>query len=691
MHQDKQKILVVNGDPAARSALSLALGELGYEVLHSSGSADTAQIVPLQNVDLVLFETGTVDGGRPALDVLRLLRATYTDHVLPILIAATGADGIEAMRTGASDCLPPTGDPQMALARIAVHLKRKKEADESRARSQRFELAAESTGDGIWDWDLRSGSIYFSPRWKELLGFAENELESSPDEWFGRVHEEDQSRLQLLLSEVGSDGGPSEMLSQHRVRHKNGSFRHVEIRGQIRREGSNGTAMRIAGVMKDTTAKRIYDPLTGLPNRGFLMDALQKAIEYREGHRRWGFALVLVNLDQYAAINSVFGHESGDQLLIEAASRLQRAVRSSEGGESHLVAYLGSDEFAVLLGGVDDLRTAQEAAAKMQAEFGHSFLLEGTEVFACATIGVALWHDGYRRATEMLRDVDLAVREAKAKGGSRIALFDLQMQQESIRRLELSLEVQRGLDLDEFEIYYQPVIRLENGAVAGFEGLLRWRHPERGVLAPDQFLAHAESTGLVIPLGVFSLRHAAVSIRQLQHRFPSDPPLYVGINVSPREVRQPGLASRVEDILNTAGVDPSALVLEINQRAFQGDGETAALALHQVKSLGVRLRLDNATIDPQALRYLSRGLFDSVKISRQLVQSMTTNEESADIVRTLCTVAKGLSIESLAEGVEDQVQAQLAMEAGTMFAQGYLFAPPLTVPDAVDYMTQVRV
>jgi EAL domain-containing protein (putative c-di-GMP-specific phosphodiesterase class I) len=302
---------------------------------------------------------------------------------------------------------------------------------------------------------------------------------------------------------------------------------------------------------------------------------------------------------------------------------------------------------------------------------------------------MALWHEGYRRATEMLRDLDVAVHNAKARGEARIVLFDLPMQQESLRKLALSLEVQRALDLNEFLIYYQPIVRLSDGSIAGFEGLLRWVHPERGVLAPDQFLEHAEETGLVIPIGIFTLRHAADTLRQLKQRFSDIPDLTIGVNVSPREVRQPGLAARVEDVLKTAGVEPSGLVLEVNQRVFRNVGETAALALHQVKSLGVRLRLDNADIDPAALRYLSRGLFDSVKIARPLVQGMVTNEQSADIVRTLCTMAKGLGIESLVEGVEATVQAEMAVSAGCGFAQGFLFAPPLTVDEAIDYMASI--
>ena len=199
-----------------------------------------------------------------------------------------------------------------------------------------------------------------------------------------------------------------------------------------------------------------------------------------------------------------------------------------------------------------------------------------------------------------------------------------------------------------------------------------------------------EETGLVIPIGIFTLRHASVTLRQMQHKFPRNPPLYVSVNLSPREIRQPGLASRVEDIIRTAGLEPSSLLLEINQRTFRGDGETAALALHQVKSLGVRLRLDNANIEPSALRYLSRGLFDSVKISRTLVAGMTTNEQSADMVRTLCTMAKGLGIESLVEGVESTVQAEIAMAAGCGYAQGFLFAPALTVNEALDYLNRLK-
>ena len=688
---EKQILLIVDNDVVTRRLLEVGLSKAGYDVRLASGSREAMQLVTQVQFDLVLLEAMIPD--MAGFDLLKLLRATHDSSNLPVIMVTTLDEServVEALKTGANDYITKPVDFPVVLARISAQLQRKRAEEAVRESAQRYELAARSTNDGLWDWQLRKGVFYLSPNWKQLLGYQDHEVPNAPEEWINRVHEEDRPRLQLLLSDISSDHGPNELLTEHRIEHKSGAYRWVQVRGGVLRDAANGAAIRIAGAMTDITAKRIYDPLTGLPNRNFLMESIDKALEYADSHSKWGFVLLVINLDHYSQINSVFGHASGDQLLVETASRLQRAVRSTEGGESHLVAYLGADEFAVLLGGVFSVEEAQQAAARVQSEFGHAFLLEGTEVFACAAIGIALWHEGYRHATEIVRDADVAVRTAKRKGEARIVLFDLPMQQESLRKLALSLEVQRGLDLDEYEIHYQPVIALENGSVAGFEGLLRWRHPERGLLAPDQFLEHAEETGLVIPIGIFTLRHSVVTLRQIQHKFPRNPPIYVSVNVSPREIRQPGLASRIEDILRTAGVAPSSLVLEINQRTFRGDGETAALALHQVKLLGVRLRLDNANIEPAALRYLSRGLFDSVKISRSLVANMTTNEQSADMVRTLCTMAKGLGIESLVEGVESTVQAEIAMAAGCGYAQGYLFAPALTVQEALDYLARLK-
>jgi diguanylate cyclase (GGDEF)-like protein/PAS domain S-box-containing protein len=680
--EDRQTLLVVDDDPAERDLIGVGLADAGYDVHFATGTAEVIRELEQGTFDLVLA----------GLDLLPLIRAIHDPDQLPVILMAQETEAAEVLKgleDGANDYVKKPLNLRNLLTRIDGQLRRKRSEEQARDLLQRYEVAAKGSNDGMWDWRLRRGDFYLSPEWKRMLGYEDHEILNQPEEWINRVHDEDRPRLQLLLSEASSDNGPNELLTEHRMRHKSGSYRWVQVRGGVARDPKSGAAIRIAGSMIDITAKRIYDTLTGLPNRNFFMEAVDKALEYVEAHPGWGFTLLMLNLDHYSQINGVFGHASGDQLLVETASRLQRAVRSNDGGESHLVAYLGADEFAVLLGGVDEVATAQQAAGRIQAEFGHAFLLEGTEVYACATIGIALWHEGYRKATEIMRDLDVAIRRAKKRGEAQIVLFDLQMQQESLRKLALSLEVQRGLDLDEYIIYYQPIIRLETGNITGFEGLLRWNHPERGILTPDQFLEHAEETGLVIPIGVFTLRHAAVTIRQLRHRYPMTPELTVGVNISPREVRQPGLASRVEQVLNTAGVDATALILEVNQRVFRDGGETAALALHQVKSLGVRLRLDNADLDPGALRYLSRGLFDSIKISRALVQGMTTNEQSADIVRTLCAVAKGLEIEAMVEGVEATLQAEMAMGAGCTAAQGFLFAPPLTVEEAVEYLESV--
>ena len=413
-----------------------------------------------------------------------------------------------------------------------------------------------------------------------------------------------------------------------------------------------------------------HDALTGLPNRALLLDHLKLAIERARRHPEHMFAVLFIDLDRFKNINDSLGHGIGDHLLVALARRLEGCLRPTD-----TVARLGGDEFALLIDGLDDARTAIAVAERIQSELMQPFNLSGHEVYTTASIGIALSTTGYEQPEHVLRDADTAMYRAKENGKSRHEMFDTVMHARAVALLKLENDLRRAVERREFEVYYQPIVALDTNRITGFEALVRWRHPERGFVAPDEFIPLAEETGLIFELGRWVLNESCRHLRRLQELTPH--PLTMSVNLSGRQFSQPHLLDQIEQALAETRIDPRRLQLEITESVVMENAESAAAMLVQLRTLGVQLSIDDFGTGYSSLSYLHRFPVSTLKIDRSFIGRMGAGDENAEIVRTIITLAKNLGMLVIAEGVETEAQLAHLRALNCAYAQGYLFSRPV--------------
>jgi diguanylate cyclase (GGDEF)-like protein/PAS domain S-box-containing protein len=414
-----------------------------------------------------------------------------------------------------------------------------------------------------------------------------------------------------------------------------------------------------------------HDTLTGLANRALFEDRLRQALASL-GRRDGGLAVLFVDLDDFKTVNDSLGHGAGDALLREAGERLRARLRDSD-----TAARLGGDEFAILLEGVASPEASLGAARRVLAALDAPFEIDGRQLAVTASVGVAPALAGRGSMPDLMRNADLAMYEAKSRGGGQCRLFEESMHQVAVSRLELGGELQQAIEEEQFVLHFQPIVDLQTGAIAGAEALVRWHHPERGLLAPGQFLSLAEETGLIVPLGRWVLEEATRTLRRWEDEHP-EVPLYISANVSMRQLYHPGIVGDVRAALREAEVAPERLVVEITESVLADESEAPRQRLQQLRALGVRLAVDDFGTGYSALSYLQRFPIDVLKIDRSFVEHARRASASLNLVRSIVQLGQSLHLHIVAEGIEEADQAELLREMGVPSGQGYHFAKPLT-------------
>jgi diguanylate cyclase (GGDEF)-like protein/PAS domain S-box-containing protein len=552
----------------------------------------------------------------------------------------------------------------------------------TRAAEERYALAAQGANDGLWDWDLLTNQVYFSPRWKAMIGAKEEEITADPQEWFGRLHSDDRDRVEGQIA-AHLSGRTHHFESEYRLRHQAGGYRWMLSRG-IAVRGQGGNALRMAGSQTDITERKQIeqslqhaasrDVLTSLPNRAEFIEQLTRTMVRAAHVGDYRYAVLFLDLDRFKVVNDSLGHTAGDELLAQVAKRLQLCIRPGD-----VVARLGGDEFTVLLKDLPDRDQVEIVAERILSVLKAPFQLKRAEVFVGASIGVVLGSARYKEAVAILRDADTALYRAKARGRSCYAEFDEIMHHEAVQVLQTETDLRWALDREELVVHYQPIIALRSGHLVGFEALLRWHHPERGPVAPDEFIPIAEETGLIVPISWWLL-HEVCQQLNIWKEF-SITPLTVSINWSRTMLAQSDMVEQLAEVLRAAHMEPHRLHLEISERALQQNDESMVGALRKLRALGVRLELDDFGTGYSSLSTLHTFPISALKIDQSFTNRLSREGDSMEIVQTIVTLAHNLGMDVVAEGVETELQLTLLRQFGCDYGQGYLFSRPVPVTE----------
>jgi len=678
------RLLIVDDNEMNRDMLARRLERKGYVV----GVADSAQQllerIKQDGADLVLLDIEMPDVS--GLEALKTLREAYSPIELPVIMVTAknqSEDIVKALDLGANDYLTKPIDFPVALARIATQLSHKRAQEALRESEERYALAARGANDGLWDWNLLTNVMYFSPRWKSMLGYHEDEIGNKLEDWLDRIHDSDRERVKDELT-AHQQGLTPHFESEQRVVHKDGTFRWMLSRGLAVRDAS-GKATRMAGSQTDITEGKVTDPLTGLPNRLLFIDRLGRLIKHAKRRKDHSFAVLFLDLDGFKMINDSLGHLIGDQLLLAVSSRLEKCLRLTDTvarlGDSFTMARLGGDEFTVLLDDLKDPGDARLTADRLMKVLTAPFILNGKEIFTSVSIGIALSNSAYEDPNDMLRDADTAMYRAKSLGKGRYEVFDADMRASMVARLQVETDLRHALEREEFRNFYQPIVALESGRIVGFEALLRWQHPTRGLIAPDQFIHVAEETGLIRELGWWNLREACRQLSDWKKHSDNYLNFTMNVNLSAKQFLQPNLVEEIGNLIRELGFSPETLKLEITESTVMIDPTATTKMLQQIKALGILLAIDDFGTGYSSLSYLHRFPLDTLKIDRSFISNVGDAGEGMEIAQTIMPMAKNLRLDVIAEGVETMEQVELLKKLHCKYAQGYYFSKPLAAEE----------
>ena len=528
---------------------------------------------------------------------------------------------------------PQPADQRTMLTAMVRVLSERDQAEEAlRLSRERFDLAASTTEDGLFDWDLNTNRLDYSPRWKAMLGLSQGDIGDAPDEWFARVYADDRPLLRKTIADH-LEGQTARFESEHRILHGDGSYRFVRCRGiAIRNE--DGQPTRVVGSQTDITSQRqvqrelrnaaVKDPLTGLANRAYFLRRLERACRRAHTRRSEVFAVEVLNLDRFKVVNDSLGHPGGDELLIQVGAALKTCLRPSD-----LIGRLGGDEFAVLLEGLTGEKQAVRVVERMQSKLSRPFQVGGQDVFTAASIGIALGHGPRTKPADLLRAAEVAMHRAKALGKGRYELFDQATDRWDDEFVHIETDLHRACEQNEFVIHYQPIAEAAGGRINGCESLLRWEHPEKGLLFPGQFMPVAEETGLITQITDWLLRTACSAAISWQREGLGA--IRVSVNISGRQFHENNLYEAVSKALDETGLAPELLQLELTETSMIDNADAVVEPLVGIANLGVRISLDDFGTGYSSLMHLRSFPIHALKIDECFVRCITNDPDDAAI------------------------------------------------------------
>ncbi len=562
-----------------------------------------------------------------------------------------------------------------------------------RRKNDLFRVVSENAADLIALVDVTGKRLYNSPAYEKVLGYSPRELAATGS--LEQVHPEDRERVIEAARQAGLTGIGRRL--EYRMRHKDGTWRTLESSASAIRN-RKGRVTQLAIVNRDITERKgmeeqlehnaFHDVLTDLPNRRLFLDRLQHAMDDARRHPGFKFSVLVVDVHGLKIFNETMGHSVVDQLIIDISKRLRSRLRHDDtvsrstatGGRplaNETLARMDGNQFTVLLEDLKGPADSMRVAMRMQESLAAPFTARDVDVFASASIGIALSSPSYHQPEEMLRDADIAMCRANAQSTSGREVFDTQMHALVVQRLKLETELRKAVEREEFRVFYQPIVRLATGQIAGVEALVRWWRNESELVGPMDFIEVAEETGLILPITRWVQREACRQARAWHLLFHTDPPLTMTINVSPRQFAQSDLVADVKSDLDETKVDPRSVQLEITETMAMSDPNLTIRICSQLKDLGVRLSMDDFGTGHSSLSRLHSLPVDVLKIDRSFIRGIEHDGESREIAHLIVTLAHHLNLKVVAEGIETRSQLTYLQQFGCEFGQGYLFSRPV--------------
>jgi len=565
---------------------------------------------------------------------------------------------------------------------IMIDITARKDAEvELRNSESRWKLALESTGDGVWDWHIQEGREYYSRRYKEMYGYSQDKVWQQSDEYQDIVHPDDKEQLIRDQQAYFNHETPT-YSNEHRVRCADGSWKWVDTRGMVIEWDEQGKPVRMIGTHTDITDRKEaeatvwrqahFDPLTGLPNRRTLRERLQSAI-LRSQKNNHSIAVLFIDLDHFKEVNDTLGHDNGDMLLVEAAHRIVQSL-----GAMDTVGRMGGDEFTVVLNSVPPQATLAALLQTILDRLADVFQLGNEQVFVSASMGIALYPQDATVVEDLFKHADQALYVAKGAGRNRYSFFTPELQEAAQTRLRLAADMRVALAANQFEVVYQPIVNLSNGEVRKAEALLRWRHPQRGLVSPAEFIGIAESNGLIVDIGEWVFRQAASQVQQW--RAALHPDFQISVNKSPVQFLAAGRRPWGE-VLEQLGLPGCSIAVEITEGLLMDATSTTLAQLHGLEQAGLEVSLDDFGTGYSSLTYLQKFSIDYIKIDQTFVRNLHQGATDLALCKAIIVMAHELGMKVVAEGVETIEQRNLLVGAGCDYGQGYLFARPMPAAD----------
>lgn len=554
---------------------------------------------------------------------------------------------------------------------------------------ERYGLVIQGTREAVWDWDLSTNRVYYAPNWYTLLGIPEQEAaEDTPDTWFGRITSRNLTVFQGKLNQY-LNGGSDRFEVEVEMSHADGSTRWMMCRATASRDHV-GTAKRLTGSLSDITdlkdaqnkLRRMaeFDQLTDLPNRQLFNQKLSLALnERRQGGGE--FAVVFFDFDRFKVINDSLGHNTGDALLKLIAERFRSQLR-----EHDTAARFGGDEFVLLLRNLNGPGEANEICNQMLRLFAEPYHIDGHEIVSTASIGLVMSSDLYSQPEDMVRDADAAMYRAKSAGRNGFKIFDAQMHDEAMDQLNLEHELRQAVENGQMEVHYQPIVSSVDRTVAGFEALVRWNHPDRGLIKPDQFIPLADETGIIIELGEWVFRQACVQLCEWLGMIEPDREFTVTVNISCRQLIHPSIVGDLRKIMNQTGAPPERMCLEITESTIMGERQNTAKIIDQIKSLGVKLALDDFGTGHSSLSCLHSFPIDILKIDQSFIRNLGESRVFSAVLNSIISLGHHLNMKIVGEGIETIDQLVHLQTLDCEWAQGYYFAKPMKAKQATEFL-----